>query len=115
MFHINDRYTLWRERLSGLMKPRPAFTYRANKHWLNAKLTPEQIRELPRRLDRKTERGLSRSRRRFQIGRWPGVGDARATISYRKQTAAEATAQKPKRKRKTPAVAAVTAAMALGA
>ena len=71
---------------------RPARTYRANKHWLDAKSNAPARHEF----DRATYRSLRRQGARARAGRWPGIGDPNAMESWRKQQAA----QKPKRSRK---------------
>lgn len=87
---------------------RPAESYHANGGG-----TKLDARTLPHVLDRATYRSYWRARDRRSMGRWPGIGDPNATVSYRKQLAAEATAQKPKRSSRK-GLGAMAAAMALG-
>ena len=87
---------------------RPAETYHANGGG-----TKLDARTLPHVLDRATYRSYWRARDRRSMGRWPGIGDPNATVSYRKQLAAEAAVQKPKRSSRK-SLGAVAAAMALG-
>lgn len=64
---------------------RPAETYHANGG--GTKLRVDQTRRV---LDRATDRSYWRSRERRNAGRWPGIGDPGAVVSYRKQMMTEA-------------------------